>query len=294
MKVELDALAKNGTWKLVELQPHTKSIGCRWVYKVKRKADDTIERYKARLVAKGYNQVEGIDYFETFSPVAKLTTIRTLLAIGAIRNWHLHQLDVNNAFLHGDLQEDVYMKVPEGVQCSQPNLVCKLQKSLYGLKQASRKWYEKLTALLIKEGYTRSTSDYSLFTLSKDNDFTILLVYVDDIILAGSSIHEFDRIKVVLDAAFKIKNLGQLKYFLGLEVAHSKLGITVSQMKYCLDMLKDSGLLGSKPASTPLDTSIKLHSAAGTPYKDVSSYRRLVGKLLYLNTEGVKNTRRGG
>ncbi|GAU50785.1 hypothetical protein TSUD_192210 [Trifolium subterraneum] len=284
MKTELDALAKNCTWTLVELPPHIKPIGCRWVYKVKHKADGTIERYKARLVAKGYNQVEGIDYFETFSPVAKLTTVRTLLAIAAIKNWHLHQLDVNNAFLHGDLQEDVYMKVPDGVQCDKPNLVCKLQKSLYGLKQASRKWYEKLTALLIIEGYTQAASDYSLFTLAKGDDFTALLVYVDDIILAGNSISEFDRIKAVLDAAFKIKNLGQLKYFLGLEVAHSKSGITISQRKYCLDMLKDSGLLGSKPAMTPMDTSIKLHSNAGIPYDDVSSYRRMVGKLLYLNT----------
>jgi hypothetical protein len=176
------------------------------------------------------------------------------------------------------------MKIPDGVPCDKPNLVCKLEKSLYGLKQASRKWYEKLTALLLKEGYSQSTSDYSLFTLNKNNTFTILLVYVDDIILAGDSTAEFDRIKAVLDVAFKIKNLGQLKYFLGLEVAHSKHGITVSQRKYCLDMLKDSGLLGSKPASTPLDTSIKLHSAAGVPYSDASGYRRLVGRLLYLNT----------
>lgn len=284
MKEELNALAKNCTWKIVELPPHTKPIGCKWVYKVKHKANGQIERYKARLVAKGYNQVEGIDYFETFSPVAKITTVRTLLAVAAIKNWHLHQLDVNNAFLHGDLQEDVYMKIPDGVTCAKPNSVCKLQKSLYGLKQASRKWYEKLTNLLLKEGYIQSISDYSLFTLTKGNTFTALLVYVDDIILAGDSIDEFDRIKNVLDLAFKIKNLGKLKYFLGLEVAHSRLGITISQRKYCLDLLKDSGLLGCKPASTPLDTSIKLHSAAGTPYADISGYRRIVGKLLYLNT----------
>jgi hypothetical protein len=284
MKLELEALDKNCTWKLVELPSHTKPIGCKWVYKIKHKADGTVERYKARLVAKGYNQIEGLDYFETFSPVAKLTTVRTLLAVAAIKNWHLHQLDVNNAFLHGDLQEDVYMKIPDGVHCSNPKLVCKLQKSLYGLKQASRKWYEKLTSLLITEGYTQSTSDYSLFTCFKEEKFTVLLVYVDDIILAGDSIAEFDRIKSVLDKAFKIKNLGQLKYFLGLEVAHSKLGITISQRKYCLDLLKDSGLLGSKPANTPLDTSIKLHNDSGPPHSDISSYRRLVGKLLYLNT----------
>jgi hypothetical protein len=123
MKTELDALATNRTWKIVELPPHTKPIGCRWVYKVKHKADGTVERYKARLVAKGYNQIEDIDYFETFSHVAKLTTVRTLLALASIRNWHLHQLDVNNAFLHGDLEEDVYMEIPDGVPCNKYGLV---------------------------------------------------------------------------------------------------------------------------------------------------------------------------
>jgi hypothetical protein len=157
-----------------------------------------------------------------------------------------------------------------------------LLKSLYGLKQASRKWYEKLTFLLIQEGYTQSTADFSLFTLSTAKDFTALLVYVDDIILAGTSLDEFDRIKRILDAQFKIKDLGGLKYFLGLEVAQSSEGIHVSQRKYCLDLLKDSGLLGSKPVTTPLDPAIKLCHDEGKPFEDISQYRRLIGKLLYL------------
>lgn len=143
------------------------------------------------------------------------------------------------------------MNIPEGV--------CKLKKSLYGLKQASRKWYEKLTALLLHEGYSQSSFDYSLFTLQHNDDFTAILVYVDDIILAGTSLTEFQIIKSILDAQFKIKDLGILKYFLGLEVAHSKEGISISQRKYCLDLLESSGLLGSKHASTSLDTSKKLH-----------------------------------
>jgi hypothetical protein len=162
MNDELEALAKNKTWIFVDLPPHVKPIGSKWVYKIKHKADGTIERYKARLVAKGYNQIEGLDFFDTFSPVAKLSTVRILLAIASIKQWHLHQLDVNNAFLHGELQEDVYMTIPQGVSCSKANQVCKLVKSLYGLKQASRKWYERLTSLLLQQGYRQSTSDYSL------------------------------------------------------------------------------------------------------------------------------------
>jgi hypothetical protein len=133
MQVELQALENTGTWVLVDLPPHVKPIGCRWVYKVKHHADGTVERYKARLVAKGYNQIEGLDYFDTFSPVAKLATVRMVIALASIDNWFLHQLDVNNAFLHGDLQEDVYMQPPPGVT-NDTNKVCKLIKSLYGLK----------------------------------------------------------------------------------------------------------------------------------------------------------------
>ncbi|CAJ2647171.1 unnamed protein product [Trifolium pratense] len=284
MKTELDALERNQTWSLVDLPPHIKPIGCKWVYKIKHKADGSIERYKARLVAKGYNQIEGIDYFDTFSPVAKLTTVRVLIALASVNHWHLHQLDVNNAFLHGELQEDVYMQVPEGVTCDRSNQVCKLNKSLYGLKQASRKWYEKLSNLLVIEGYTQSNSDYSLFTKKMHNEFIAILVYVDDIIVAGTSLTEINRIKLILDNNFKIKDLGLLKYFLGLEVAHSTQGITISQRKYCLDLLEDTGLLASKPVSTPLDPFVKLHKDNGEPHIDITEYRRLIGRLLYLNT----------
>jgi hypothetical protein len=152
------------------------------------------------------------------------------------------------------------------------------------LRQTSRKWYEKLTSLLIDQGYSQSSSDHSLFILRNGSDFTALLVYVDDIILAGNSLSEFSRIKKVMDREFRIKDLGQLKYFLGIEVAHSKSGISICQRKYCLDLLRDTGFIGSKPAPTPLDTSIKLHQDTSAAYEDIEGYRRLVGKLLYLTT----------
>jgi hypothetical protein len=232
------------------------------------------------LVAKDYNQIEGLDYFDTYSPVAKLTTVRTVIALASIKNWHIHQLDVNNAFLHGDLQEDVYMIVPQGVTPTKPNQVCKLMKSLYGLKQASRKWYEKLTSLLLQHQYTQSNSDHSLFIKQTANSFTIILVYVDDVIIDGTSLHEFQYIKNILHSSFKIKDLGQLKYFLGLEVAHSSQGISLCQRKYYLDLLSDSGHLGSKPVSTPSEPSCKLHQDFSAPYHYVPSYRRLIGRLI--------------
>jgi hypothetical protein len=201
-----------------------------------------------------------------------------------MHNWHLHQLDVNNAFLHGELQEDVYMIVPPGVPHSNPNQVCKLHKSLYGLKQASRKWYERLTSVLIINGYKQASSDHSLFLKSTSSSFTILLVYVDDVILAGNSLEEFKSIKHILHNTFQIKDLGILKYFLGIEVAHSSSGISLCQRKYCLDLLEDSGFLHSKPISTPSDPNVKLHNDDSQPYSDVPAYRRLIGRLLYLNT----------
>ncbi|CAJ2657635.1 unnamed protein product [Trifolium pratense] len=284
MQHELTALANNNTWIIVDLPAGVKPIGNKWVYKIKRKADGSIDRYKARLVAKGYNQIEGVDYFQTFSPVAKMTTIRTVLAVATIQNWHIHQLDVDNAFLHGDLDEDVYMKLPQGLQGTSTNQVCKLTKSLYGLKQASRKWYEKLSQFLTTIGYTQMLSDPTLFTKSTKDSFTTILVYVDDIVLTGNSLAEIEATKSRLHKAFGIKDIGTLKFFLGLEVAHSQQGITLCQRKYCLDLLTETGTLGCKPSSVPMDPSNRLHHDDSEPHPNITEYRALVGKLLYLTS----------
>ncbi|XP_020240327.2 uncharacterized protein LOC109819131 [Cajanus cajan] len=284
MKAEITALEKTNTWILVELPPGKHPIGCKWVYKIKHKPDGSIERYKARLVAKGFTQLEGIDYFETFSPVAKITTFRVLLALAAAKGWHLQQLDVNNAFLHGDLDEEVYMKLPPGLTADSPNQVCKLQRSLYGLKQASRQWHSKLTTALLSLGYTQSMADHSLFVKNTGSSFTALLVYVDDILLTGTDLAEINHVKKYLDDQFSIKDLSDLRYFLGLEVSKSAKGIVLNQRKYVLDILSDAGLLGAKPAATPMDPSTKLQADKGIAYTDPAEFRRIIGKLIYLTT----------
>ncbi|WVY96778.1 hypothetical protein V8G54_028929 [Vigna mungo] len=285
MHAELDALQANNTWELTTLPPNKTAIGCRWIYKIKYNSDGSIERYKARLVAKGYNQIEGLDYLDTFAPVAKITTVRLLLAIAASKCWSLKQLDVNNAFLHGDLHEEVYMKIPPGLTPANKNQVCKLQRSLYGLKQADRQWYAKLHHFLLSNNYHCSISDNSLFLKHDGNHTTALLIYVDDILITGNDDGEIQHITDLLHSTFRIKNLGDLTYFLGLEVARNSKGIHLSQRKYTLDLLAETGLLDSSPVPTPMvpkqSTTNTVRSLDDT---DVASYRRLIGKLIYLTT----------
>ncbi|KAM1627395.1 hypothetical protein ACFX1R_017067 [Malus domestica] len=281
MQSELQALTDNHTWTLTSLPPGKSPIGCRWVYKIKRRSDGTIERYKARLVAKGYTQMEGIDYHDTFSPTAKMTTVRCLLALASAQNWSLHQLDVNNAFLHGDLHEEIYMSPPPGLLRQGESLVCRLNKSLYGLKQASRQWFAKFSTAIQTAGFVQSKADYSLFTHRKGKSFTALLIYVDDIVITGNNMAAISSLKRFLHSRFRIKDLGDLKYFLGIEVSRSHKGISLSQRKYALEILKDVGLLGARPVDFPMEQNLKL-SDKGELLKDPSQYRRIVGRLIYL------------
>lgn len=208
-----------------------------------------IERYKARLVAKGYTQEEGVDYHDTFAPMAKIVTVKCLLAIASVRKWVVHQLDVNNAFLHGDLLEEVYMDFPLGyiVPSGSHRIVCELQKSLYGLKQTSRQWFAKLITSLLRIGFSQSKADYSQFTHHHNELFVVVVVYVDDILITGSNTNMVVNLKVMLDAKFNIKDLGEMKYYLGLEVSRSLAGISISQRKFILDLLQSTNLLNAKP-----------------------------------------------
>lgn len=258
MKNEIEALERNMTWTLERLPPSKRAIDSKWVYKIKYKPTGEVERFKARLVAKGFTQVEGVDFHETFAPVAKLVTVRSLLAVAVKKNWALHQLDVNNAFLHGDLEEEVYMKIPQGFAKEGDDRVCRLRKSLYGLRQASRNWHHKFTRALLDIGFYQTRADHSLFIFKKGTVYISALIYVDDIILTGNDDVKIDEVKRYLDECFSIKDLGPLKYFLGIEVARTPDGLVLSQRKYTLDILEDSGLQGCRPSPFPMEQNLRL------------------------------------
>ena len=291
MKAEIQAMEDNDTWDLVPTPSDQHVVDCRWLFKVKYNPDGSVERYKARLVARGFTQTHGIDYFDTYAPVAKMITVRLVLALAAFNHWNVSQMDVQNAFLHGDLLETVYMRLPPGYSmlsskcpANYTDLVCKLKKSIYGLKQAPRRWFIKLSTALKQFQFAQSLSDSSLFTLKRGSELVIMLVYVDDILITGSSPALILEVKNYLNTKFKMKDLGPLKYFLGIEVARSTQGFYLNQRKYTLDLLKDTGLTAAKPSVIPMEQNYKL-LANDSPLLsnlDASTYRQLVGRLIYL------------
>ncbi|WKA00225.1 hypothetical protein VitviT2T_018605 [Vitis vinifera] len=284
MNEEMKSLQKNETWELVKCPPGKKPFGCRWIYTVKYKADGSLERFKARLVAKGYTQTYGIDYTETFAPVAKINTIRVLLSLAANLDWPLQQFDVKNAFLHGELSEEVYMDLPPGCMVSEKQCqkVCKLKKSLYGLKQSPRAWFGRFTKSMRAFGYRQSNSDHTLFLKKQHGKITTLIVYVDDMVVTGNDLEERKALQNYLSREFEMKDLGHLKYFLGIEVSRSSEGIFLSQRKYALDLLQETRMSGCQPVNTPIEEGMKLCVEPNQVSTDKGRYQRLVGRLMYL------------
>ncbi|CAH9116492.1 unnamed protein product [Cuscuta europaea] len=203
------------------------------------------------------------DYYETFARVAKMVTIHAFLAVVASKNWELHQMDVHNAFLHGDLDEEVYMSLPTGFKVSDPSLVCRLRKSLYGLKQAPRSLFAKLVTALQGYGFTQSYADYLLFIYTRTSVQLNVLVYVDDLIISGNNSTAISSFKAYLNTCFHMKDLRPLKYYLEIEVARSTIGIFLTQHKYALDIISEVGLLGAKPAKFPIEQHHTLATASG-------------------------------
>ncbi|KAK8950885.1 hypothetical protein KSP39_PZI004349 [Platanthera zijinensis] len=227
------------------LPPGKRTIGLRWIFSVKQNQDGVVERYKARLVAQGYTQTQGIEYQETFAPVATVNSIWVILSYAASRGWELQQFDVKNAFLHGDLEEKVYMTIPPGFIKEEFNgKGCHLQKSLYGLKQFPRALFGRFNKTMLQQGYAQGQADHTLFIKRRGAHVSILFVYVDDIIITRNDLEEIAHLKEQLGREFEIKDLGKLKYFLGIEVVRSRRGIFISQRKYTLDLLVETGMLG--------------------------------------------------
>ena len=292
MHEEMEALLRNKTWELVELPKGQKAIGNKWVYKIKRDGNDQVERYRARLVVKGYAQKEGIDFNEIFSPVVRLTTIRVVLAMCAALDLHLEQLDVKTAFLHGELEEEIYMLQPEGFkEQGKENLVCRLTKSLYGLKQAPRCWYKRFDSFIISLNYNRLSSDHcTYYKRFDDNDYIILLLYVDDMLVVGPNKDQVQELKAQLAREFDMKDLGPANKILGMQIHRDRKDrkIWLSQKNYLRKVLRRFNMQDCKPISTPLPVNFKLSSSM-SPSNEAERmemsrvpYASAVGSLMYV------------
>ncbi|GJW81798.1 ribonuclease H-like domain-containing protein [Tanacetum coccineum] len=279
---EYTALISNGTWVLVPRPTNVNIVRSMWLFRHKYNADGFLSRYKARLVANGRSQQQGIDCDETFSPVVKPATIRTVLSLAVTRDWPIHQLDVKNAFLHGQLSETVYMHQPLGfIDSSHPDYVCHLQRSLYGLKQAPRAWFQRFASFITRVSFQHSKTDTSLFVYHQGSNIAYLLLYVDDIVLTASSTALLQCIITVLHGEFAMTDLGSLNYFLGISAQRTKSGLFLSQSKFAEEILERAHMQHCNPCKTPVDTESKLGSD-GDPVSDPTLYRSLAGAFQYL------------
>ena len=286
MENEIDSLKQNDTFELVNLPPGRKTISSKWVYKLKLNKDGEINRYKARLVARGFTQIHGIDYEETFSPVVKIQTVLTVFGLVNAQQLLLHQMDVDTAFLYGDLDEEIYLKAPDGIETR--GKVLKLKKSLYGLKQASRNWNNTIDKHLLANGFMRSQVDNCLYIRHSDNGIELILLYVDDLLVVAKDMSGINRIKQVMIDRFKMKDIGKISVFLGMEVNIKREShqLTVTQFQYTKRILSAFDMTECKSVSTPMESRLKLPDGSDVKDDEIidKPYRKLIGSLLYLST----------
>lgn len=285
MDDEMQSLKENETFKITQLPPGKKTVGGRWVYSLKSDADGS-EKYKARYVAKGYSQKEGIDYEETFSPTADMTTVRVVMQKAVHADLVLHQMDVKTAYLHAAIDREIYLEQPEGyveVSKTGEKLVCKLQKSLYGLKQSGRNWYALLHAYLTENGFEQNPADNCQYTREKQNEKIILIVWVDDLIIAANNEEVVKTVKMMLTARFKMKDLGKLNNFLGIDFNQSASQVTMSQERYVNKILSKFGMQDCRSRETPCEVKLE-YTENAEKMEDPRMYREAVGSLIYLAT----------
>jgi hypothetical protein len=273
MEDEYGALISNGTWELVPRPQGSNVVTGKWVFTHKLHADGTFDRYKAHWVLRGFTQRPGVDYDETSSPNVKLVTVRTVLATAVSRTWSIQQLDVKNAFLHDPLSETVFCCQPTGfADPAHPDLVCRLHKSLYGLKQEPWAWYSRFDTFLTTLGFLEAKSNTSLFIFSRGSDTIYLLLYVDNIILTASNTELLCRIIFALQWEFAMKDLGPLHHFLDITVEHRLTDLLLHQHTYTVDILKRVIMADFKPCTTPVNLQAKLAGDSGPPVEDVSQF----------------------
>lgn len=291
---EYASLLKNNTWTLAPLPPGRNMISNKWLFKKKYTQDGTISKYKARLVARGFSQRYGEDYIETFAPVVKFPTLRLVLALAASENLDLQQMDVKSVYLNRIITEDTYMSQPEGyVMKGREDMACKLNKSIYGLKQSGRKWYQRLDASLLKMGFTKSAADQNLYILRHGHSYLLLLMYVDDILLASNSVELLTKVKSQLNNEFEMSDMGQPAYMLGVQIRRDRERgtISISQDKYISNILKRFGMMDAHPSRIPLTAGVKLEKAPAIDMlrpkekADVAAipYKQAVGSLIFLS-----------
>lgn len=283
MDEEINSIVENETWIMVDPPKDQKPIGLKWVYKIKKDPSGAIVKHKARLVAKGYVQRQGIDYEEVYAPVARLETVRLLVALAAQEEWQVHHMDVKSAFLNGELCEDVYVIQPPGYEKEgQEHRVLKLKKALYGLKQAPRAWNIKLDESLLSLGFARCPLEHGVYVKCSRGARLIVGVYVDDLIITGSSRDEIAKFKDQMMELFKMSDLGLLSYYLGIEVAQTTEGITICQASYAEKILDKAGMSECNPSQVPMEPKIKLRKSTKDQKVDSTYFRSLVGSLRYL------------
>jgi hypothetical protein len=283
MQEELNQFERNKVWKLVPRPKGKSVVDTKWVFRNRLDEDGNVTRNKARLVAKGYCQQEGIDYDETFAPVARLEAIRIFLAYAAHCNFKVFQMDVKSAFLNGELEEEVYVEQPPGFENAElHDFVYKLFKALYGLKQAPRAWYDTLSTFLLENQFTRGVVDKTLFYKHHGKDIILVQIYVDDIIFGSTNERLCEKFSSLMSSKYEMSMMGELSFFLGLQIQQKADGIFICQAKYVKELLKKFNLEDSSPAKTPISTSTKLDLDPKGKKVDSSAYRGMVGSLLYL------------